>query len=90
MYTFHVGYSGPFSALGGATTSVDINSNAFRIVQAASSERPASKSVEAKRLAGSIGGTVRAERMDPAKRREIAVAASTARWSGKTDALASV
>ncbi len=64
---------------------MDVNSNAFRIVQVASSARPSSKSVEAKRVAGSIGGMVRAKRMDPAKRREIAILANAARWSDKTN-----
>ncbi len=72
--------------LGRGENSVDINSNAFRIVQAASSERPTSKSVEAKRIAGSIGGMARAKRLDPAKRREIAILANAARWVEKQDA----
>jgi hypothetical protein len=41
----------------------------------------AKKSVPARRAGGVIGGKVRAERLTPAERKEIAKKAAAARWS---------
>jgi len=64
---------------------MDLNIRAFRVVQAATtSESKEPTEMDAKRAAarkgGLIGGPSRARSMSARKRREIASAASNARW----------
>jgi len=64
---------------------VDVNVRAFRVVQAALSEKtePDARKVAA-RKGGLVGGPSRAKSISPARRREIAKQASRVRWSRKT------
>ena len=66
---------------------MDVNVRAFRVVQAALSERPEDITEHAKRASGRkgglIGGPSRARSISPARRIEIARKASRARWSKK-------
>jgi hypothetical protein len=61
---------------------MDVNVRAFRVVQAALAERtePDARKVAA-RKGGLIGGRSRAQSMSAERRREIAKAASKARWA---------
>lgn len=67
---------------------MDVNVRAFRVVQAALSEKkePDARKVAA-RKGGLVGGPSRARSISPARRSEIAKKASRARWSGKTSNL---
>jgi hypothetical protein len=59
---------------------MDLNRNAFRIVQSLTEEKkPNPRSVVA-RAAGKLGGPARAKRLTSVERREIATKASLARW----------
>lgn len=61
--------------------SMDLNVRAFRTVQAALSEIPTlSKRQAASRKGGLAGGRARAKSVSPERRKEIAKAASLARW----------
>lgn len=60
---------------------MDLNVRAFRTVQAALAETaPQSKRKVASRKGGLAGGRARAKSVSPARRKEIAKAASLARW----------
>jgi hypothetical protein len=61
---------------------MDVNIRAFRVVQAAISDRtePDARKVSA-RKGGLIGGPSRAKSISAERRREIAKAASKARWA---------
>jgi hypothetical protein len=64
---------------------MDLNRNAFRIVNSLTAETKESPRAAAARSAGKAGGRARAVKLTPSKRREIAVKASAARWSGRTE-----
>lgn len=61
---------------------MDLNVRAFRTVQAALAE-PLSpdRRREAARKGGKIGGAARAKKLSRSRKREIALAGSSARWS---------
>jgi hypothetical protein len=63
---------------------MDVNVRAFRVVQAALAEPKESTTVDVKRASarkgGLIGGPSRARSISARRRREIARAASNARW----------
>lgn len=63
---------------------MDLNVRAFRVVQAAISEHTENTEIESKKAAarkgGLAGGPSRARSMSAKRRREIARAASNARW----------
>ena len=67
----------------------DVNVNAFRIVQEATTEPETSPEVEGKnphavalgRLGGLKGGKARAKKLTPEQRREIAKKAAEKRWN---------
>jgi hypothetical protein len=71
--------------------SADINLIAASVVQAATGEKPASRSAHKKnpaavalgRLGGLKGGKARAAKLSPQKRKQIARKAAKARWSKK-------
>jgi hypothetical protein len=60
---------------------MDLNKNAFRIVQSLSGEKKVDPRSEGARAAGRRGGPARAHVLSPERRREIAKAANRARWS---------
>ena len=64
---------------------MDLNVRAFRVVQAATSERTETTEMDAKKAAsrkgGLIGGPLRARSISAKRRRDIARKASDARWS---------
>lgn len=71
----------------------DINQIAFRVVQQATGQAPKEQApdpdknpaaVTLGRLGGLKGGKARAERLDPAKRKEIAKKAADKRWAAKS------
>jgi len=59
---------------------MDLNVNAFRIVQKLTDENKENKRVAAARVAGRVGGPARANKLTPAERTEIAIKANKARW----------
>jgi hypothetical protein len=68
----------------------DINQIAFRVVQQATGQIPKEEPVDPKknpaavtlgRLGGLKGGKARADKLTPAKRKEIAKKAAEARWA---------
>ena len=70
----------------------DINQIAFRVVQQATGEMPKEEPVDSTknpaavtlgRLGGLKGGKARADKLTPAKRKEIARKAAEARWGKK-------
>jgi len=64
---------------------MDVNVRAFRVVQAAITEqKEPNPRKESARKGGLIGGRSRAESISAERRREIAKAASKARWSKVT------
>jgi len=65
---------------------MDVNVRAFRVVQAATSDRaePDARKVSA-RKGGLIGGPSRARSISAERRREIAQKASKARWAKNSD-----
>jgi len=68
---------------------MDLNVRAFRTVQAALSEESApSKRKQSSRKGGLRGGPARAKSISPARRSEIARAASKARWKTKEEVAA--
>jgi hypothetical protein len=58
----------------------DVNSCAAMVVKIATGEVEEDRPSEAKRNGGLVGGKKRAEGLTPERRREIAQAASAARW----------
>ena len=62
---------------------MDLNRNAFRIVQYLTDENPGGSRVATARLAGKVGGPARAKSLSPERRREIAIVANVARWKDK-------
>jgi|HubBroStandDraft_4_1064222.scaffolds.fasta_scaffold82043_2 hypothetical protein len=62
---------------------MDLNVNAFRIVQKLSAETKEDGRTSAARLAGRVGGPARALKLTPERRREIAMKANKARWKKK-------
>lgn len=65
---------------------MDLNVRAFRVVQAATTDHREDTESDAKKIAsrrgGLIGGPSRAKSLSASRRREIARAASKARWHG--------
>jgi hypothetical protein len=62
---------------------MDLNVNAFRIVKHLTEENSEEKRRSAtKQIGGKLGGPARAKKLTPERRREIAIKASKARWSG--------
>jgi hypothetical protein len=59
---------------------MDLNVNAFRIVQLLTTENHEDKRSSAARVAGKVGGPARANRLTPERRKEIAKKANRARW----------
>lgn len=59
---------------------MDLNSNAFRIVQSLTQEKPNNSKADSARAAGKIGGRTRANRLTSEERRAIAIKGSQARW----------
>jgi len=61
--------------------SMDLNTNAFRIVKSLTEgNKEVSKYTVAGSLGGKLGGPARSRRLTPARRQEIARLASRARW----------
>ncbi len=69
---------------------MDMNVQAFRLVQEATQESSVDKKRKraAARKGGLAGGRARADAMTDSRRREIALAGSSARWSHKAPELA--
>ena len=61
---------------------MDLNQNAFRIVQAVTESKESTRSIAA-RSAGKKGGPARALKLSPERRREIAINANKARWAAQ-------
>jgi hypothetical protein len=59
---------------------MDLNVNAFRIVQRLTTETKEDNKSVAARVAGQMGGPARAARLTPERRKEIAIKANKARW----------
>lgn len=59
---------------------MDLNTNAFRIVQHLTEETKEKARSVASRIAGRVGGPARASKLTPERRRAIAVEANKARW----------
>jgi hypothetical protein len=59
---------------------MDLNSTAFRIVEALTNENKEDARVSAARIGGKHGGPARAAVLSPERRKEIAVKANRARW----------
>jgi hypothetical protein len=62
---------------------MDLNVNAFRIVNTLTTEKKDDKRVSAARIGGVVGGPARARKLTAERRREIAVKANRARWKRK-------
>lgn len=65
------------------SSSKDPNEAAFRVVQEATGQKPKKKNpaaVAMGRLGGKKGGKARAQKLSPARRKEIAAKAARARW----------
>jgi hypothetical protein len=62
---------------------MDLNSNAFRIVNTITTEKKDDKRSSAARAAGVVGGPARARKLTAEQRREIALKANRARWKKK-------
>jgi len=60
--------------------SMDLNANAFRIVQQLTTENKEDKRSSAARSAGKVGGPARARKLTSEQRRVIAIKANEARW----------
>jgi hypothetical protein len=63
---------------------MDINRNAFRIVQSLTEQKQESSRARAARKGGRAGGPARASRLSPEERRLIAQKANAARWQRPT------
>ena len=59
---------------------MDLNRNAFRIVESLTGEKKEDPRVSAARIGGRQGGPARAAVLSPERRKEIAVKANRARW----------
>jgi len=64
---------------------MDLNVNAFRIVNTLTTEKKDDKRSSASRIGGVVGGPARARKLTAERRREIAVKANRARWKRKED-----
>lgn len=62
---------------------MDLNTNAFRIVQHLTAENKDTKRTADARAGGVLGGPARALKLSAERRREIAVKANKARWKKK-------
>jgi hypothetical protein len=63
---------------------MDLNSNAFRIVQRLTAENKDDKRVRAASSAGKKGGSARAAVLTAQQRKNISVKANDARWRKRT------
>ena len=59
---------------------MDLNTNAFRIVQHLTEEKKEDGRSVAGRIAGKVGGPARARKLSPERRKAIAIEANKARW----------
>jgi hypothetical protein len=66
---------------------VDLNTNAFRIVNTLTTENKNDKRSAAARAGGKVGGRARAMKLTSAERRVIALRANKARWAKKHSAI---
>jgi len=64
---------------------MDLNANAFRIVNTLITENKDDKRSKAGRSGGIAGGSARAKKLAPERRREIALKANRARWKRKEE-----
>jgi hypothetical protein len=62
---------------------MDLNANAFRIVNTITTENKDDKRSLAARAGGAVGGPARARKLTAEQRREIAIKANKARWKRK-------
>jgi hypothetical protein len=62
---------------------MDLNVNAFRIVNTITSENKDDKRSSAARAGGVVGGPARAKKLTPERRKAIAAKANQARWGRK-------
>ena len=60
---------------------MDLNTNAYRVVQVATNGGPRKEKSSVKMRAGKKGGLARAKALTERKRRQIALKANRARWS---------
>lgn len=60
---------------------MDVNKNAFRIVQKLTGAKVENKRAATARAGGKTGGPARAKALSPERRKEIAIGANRARWS---------
>jgi hypothetical protein len=63
---------------------VDLNTNAFRIVNSLTTEKIEDKRLSASSKGGKAGGLARSKSLSDERKREIALAGSKARWARKT------
>jgi hypothetical protein len=65
--------------------SMDLNKNAFRIVQSLTTENKVDKKrSSAAKAGGLVGGVARAAKLTPERRKDIAVKANATRWGRET------
>jgi hypothetical protein len=64
---------------------MDLNLNAFRIIQSLTEEKKEDAKSAAGRAGGKAGGPARAAKLSPERIREIALKANRARWKRKED-----
>jgi len=62
---------------------MDLNVNAFRIVQKLTTEKKEERRSSAARIGGKLGGPARARKLTPGRLKEIALKANKARWAKK-------
>ncbi|MGB6943398.1 MAG: hypothetical protein WBE37_13440 [Bryobacteraceae bacterium] len=62
---------------------MDLNVNAFRIVNTITTEKKDDKRSSAASAGGAVGGPARARKLTAEQRREIAIKANKARWRRK-------
>jgi hypothetical protein len=62
---------------------MDLNANAFRIVNTLTTENKDDKRSLAASAGGAVGGPARARKLTAERRKEIAVKANKARWKRK-------
>jgi hypothetical protein len=62
---------------------MDLNVNAFRIVNTITTEKKDDKRSSAAHAGGLVGGPARAAKLTPERRKAIAVKANQARWRQK-------
>jgi hypothetical protein len=63
---------------------MDLNANAFRIVQSLTAEKKDDKRASAARIAGRRGGPARAAKLTAEQRKNISIKANQARWRKST------